>query len=619
MTTAENNQELTTVGADANASVDQNNQEALTIAETSYQRLRDAVGRYVEAAIQCGKLVMREKVEAVPGSGGTMYLYGPVQFSHWQAHLPEAAKQYYNCDYCKQVWANLSTLAVMDEDGNLYYPVAAAFLECADDPVVAELFKNYPEVKEACAITNKRRATLYPVDKLSDQFLEKEVGGFCHFFGARDSDVIRDFNKAHHAMNDQMYIKGLFEQFVSTEINLPLLAKIFKYIEKEVGEKEHTALSRADDLVKAIAAVRRAQNLSGRGYLYLWALLHKRENSWLAHVNGSLLGIVLDTAISLKDKDDMEAALTNVKRLLTMATDGLNYKQKTAEAPVAAVEQAFKFLEEKGLKGTMERRLLPLSEVQSVIWKATVQESVAEPEKEVSAADQAFNKLMANKDKDAQSNKKMDEILGNIDVEKRMSLSSFINNLDAYASLSFAPATKSLVPIFITSAVTEGNHDELLTFADGIGEYASMLNTPRPYAYPAMVDFAGLSKAKFDGSTLTRMMAGNYNVDIPISAIFFANQRPGGDRIFTAHIDNFVSNFQATLLEHGSCILGTMIKSEHFGMSRALVELSKQIPLRTEAGASAAGGAMLHGGSGTVIKAILKDGTRETIYLTSAE
>ena len=99
----------------------------------------------------------------------------------------------------------------------------------------------------------------------------------------------------------------------------------------------------------------------------------------------------------------MEAALTNVKRLLTMATDGLNYKQKTAEAPVAAVEQAFKFLEEKGLKGTMERRLLPLSEVQSVIWKATMLESVAEPEKEVSAADQAFNKLMANKDKDAQS------------------------------------------------------------------------------------------------------------------------------------------------------------------------------------------------------------------------
>ena len=403
MTTAENNQELTTVGADASTSVDQNNQEALTIAEASYQRLRDAVGRYVEAAIQSGKLVVREKVEAVPGSGGTMYLYGPVQFSHWQAHLPEAAKQYYNCDYCKQVWANLSTLAIMDEDGNLYYPVAAAFLECADDPVVAELFKNYPEVKEACAITNKRRATLYPVDKLSDQFLEKEVGGFCHFFGARDSDVIRDFNKAHHAMNDQMYIKGLFEKFVSTEINLPLLAKIFKYIEKEVGEKEHTALSRADDLIKAIAAVRRAQNLSGRGYLYLWALLHKRENSWLSHVNGSLLGIVLDTAISLKDKDDMEAALTNVKRLLTMATDGLNYKQKTAEAPVAAVEQAFKFLEEKGLKGIMERRLLPLSEVQSVIWKATMLESVAEPEKEVSAADQAFNKLMANKDKDAQS------------------------------------------------------------------------------------------------------------------------------------------------------------------------------------------------------------------------
>lgn len=345
MTTLENNQtHLTTVGVDTEHNAVST---AKAVAEASYQRLREAVGRYVAAAIQSGKLVVMEKPQPVPGSGGAMVTYGPVQFSHWQAHLPEEAQQYYNCRYCQQAWAGLSTLAVMDEDGYLYYPVAAAFLECADDPVIAKLFENYPEVKVACGDTTNRRATIYPLDRLSDMYIEHEVGGFCHFFGFQDKDVLRLWNKDHEAFNDQMYIMGLFEQFISTEINLPLLTKLFQYIDKEIGEKEHTALSRADELVKIIGSVRRAQNLSGRGYAYLWALLHKKENGWLRHVNGSLLGIVLDTAIELRDKENMSAALANVKNLLKTATADENYKQKTAESSLGALEQTFKFLEQK--------------------------------------------------------------------------------------------------------------------------------------------------------------------------------------------------------------------------------------------------------------------------------
>ena len=614
MTTLENNQtHLTTVGVDTEHNAVST---AKAVAEASYQRLREAVGRYVAAAIQSGKLVVMEKPQPVPGSGGAMVTYGPVQFSHWQAHLPEEAQQYYNCRYCQQVWAGLSTLAVMDEDGYLYYPVAAAFLECADDPVIAKLFENYPEVKVACGDTTNRRATIYPLDRLSDMYIEHEVGGFCHFFGFQDKDVLRLWNKDHEAFNDQMYIKGLFEQFISTEINLPLLTKLFQYIEKEIGEKEHTALSRADELVKIIGSVRRAQNLSGRGYAYLWALLHKKENGWLRHVNGSLLGIVLDTAIELRDKENMSAALANVKNLLKTATAGENYKQKTAESSLGALEQTFKFLEQKGLKGTMERRLLPISEVDSIIWHTASKPDVAvEVKPEVSAADAAFNKLLEKKDGDVQANKKMDEILGAVNVEKRMSLAAFIEGLDAYDSLAFTPASRHLWPVFATTSANEGDHEELLNFVDGVGKHVSLLNTPRPYAFPAMVDLAGLTGGtKMDGMTMVRMMSGQRMPNMPITAILRA-----GKEGFIAHVHGFALNFQDSIKEHGSCILGTTIKSEHFGMSRALVELSKQIPMKTDAGADATGGVFMAGDNSMVLKAVLKDGTTETIYITSAQ
>ena len=615
MTTLETTQaQLTTVGVDTENSAQAT---AMAVAETSYQRLREAIGRYVTAAIQSGKLVVQEKVQPVPGSGGTMVTYGPVQFSHWHAHLPEEAKQHYNCRYCRSLWAGMSTLAVMDADGNLYYPVAAAFLECSDDPIVAKLFENYPEVREACCNADRRNIQVYPMDRLSEQFIEKEVGGFRHYFGVQDKDIIRLFNKDHQAFNDQMYIKGLFEQFISTEINLPLLAKLFQYIKKEIGEKDHTALGRADQLIEVIGSIRRAQNLSGRGYVYLWALLHKKENSWLQHVNGSVLGIVLDTAIDLKDKDNMEVALMQVKRLLQEATDGKNYKQKTAEAPVAALEQAFKFLEEKGMKGTMERRLFPLSEVETIAWReqAEVLAPVAQ-QPGAMAADDAFSKLMEKKDPDAQANKKMDELLGNVNVRKQMSLVAFIKNLDAYASLSFSPASSQLWPVMTTGAVTEGNHDELLNFAEGIGKYTTLLNTPRPYIYAAMAGLAGLNPIK---PSPIGMFTPQVPADLPISAIYYAGKtdEDAAKRTYVANIEGFAANFQQTVREHGTCILGTAIRSEHFGMSRALVELSKQIPLNTDAGVGAAGGAIL--APGAVINAVLKDGTRETITIASAE
>lgn len=72
MTTAENNQELTTVGANASASVDQNNQEALSIAEASYQRLRDAVRRYVEAAFEEAIQPIEDKLISHEGSTKTL-------------------------------------------------------------------------------------------------------------------------------------------------------------------------------------------------------------------------------------------------------------------------------------------------------------------------------------------------------------------------------------------------------------------------------------------------------------------------------------------------------------------------------------------------------------------
>jgi hypothetical protein len=105
--------------------------------------------------------------------------------------------------------------------------------------------------------------------------------------------------------------------------------------------------------------------------------------------------------------------------------------------------------------------------------------------------------------------------------------------------------------------------------------------------------------------------------EIPVLAVFKSNYYPGAETTYVLHVENVGFNFQQTMTQHGSCTLGTSFTSDWFGMHRALVDLSRSIPMNTEAGPGAAGGIFLK--VGTILNAVRKDGTKERIQLTSVK
>jgi hypothetical protein len=529
-----------------------------------------------------------------------------------------SARQHYECNYCNQVWAHLSTLVALSTTGRRTYPVADAFAEYIGndiDPVMVALFANNPDVLHAIQNTATRNAQVTPIAQLSTSLVAKTVGGFEHYFGALDKSVVDEWNANHTEANDFQHVKTLFTVIMSPDLNLPLLTKIFAYIEKELGKKEHTALSRAEELLTIINDVRHIHQYTNNGLVYLWALLHVRTNGWLNHVSGSILGIVIDAAVEMKGTDDMVGALARVKQMLITATAGENYKQKTAAATEASIDQAFKFLEEKGLKDAMVRRLMPIEEVKSVIWSESavaVAETAETPN--LSTVDAAFQRLKDAKNPDVAANKKMDELLGNTVVAKRISLAELIRTLDEYSQISVCNATMSLMPLFATTSVTSigGDSAELFNFNQAVGKDVMLLSLPTVQPYYQLAKWAGLMDVEATkNGTLNRVIY----PDMPVKAVFSSKHFSSDEADYILFVEGFALNFYNDLRQFGSCILGSAIKSEHLGMSRALCELSKQIVMNTDAGKNAAGGVFLS--PGIVLNAVCKDGSKAQIMLTS--
>ncbi|BAW19139.1 hypothetical protein [Ralstonia phage RP31] len=567
------------------------------VADRSYDAFRRAIGAHITAALQSGKVLVQEKATYGTRPGEYLASYGPLNFFHWRNALPASMHQHFNCDYCRSVWAEMAGIAAMDENGQLSYPVLEAARSIADsDEIIAK-------VMEELSNGERSRPGYMPLARLSEKLLtERVVGGFQHFYGVEDVNLVREYNRKRTSFADFQYVDRLFQQIIWHGLNVDLLAKVLVYVKANIGDQDHTALGRGDALVELIRSVRRVQTESRNGPLYLWSLLQVNDNSWMRHINGSLLGIVLDVTIELKDSDDMAAALTRVKALLKQATAGENYKQKTAEASEASLEQTFKFLTENNLRGSLSRRLLPLDEAKQVVWKGAAAEQV-EAGPVGSALDAAFGELKQQKNPDLKANAKMDEILGDVEVRKTMSLIEFIRGLSEYQSLEITHESTSMLPVFVTAAAEEGDHAQLLNFVDGIHDTSLLLTTPQPYHYSVIAEWAG------ETSIVTPPAS------IDVAAVVRVARPEQEDSGYILHIEGFAPNFYNALSQYGSCILGTMIRSEHFGHSRALTELSKKMPMDVSAGGKGVGGIFCR--VGTVLLAKLKNGTFERITITS--
>lgn len=612
MNTENNNTDLsntTIVEAGAQSEADQAQTQAEQIvADASYDRLREAIGRKVTEAIQSGGMLVTEKPELMGHDhNGAIYRYGPIGFDAWQGFLPKSMQQHYNCQHCEQAWIEMTCLAVMAKDGTLTYPLAQAIVECSDDPVIAQLFETYPMVKDAVSNTTHRRATVTPVPHLTHTIVKKPVGGFDHFYGA-EAEVISQYNSTHSPFNDIEYVTNLYGKLTAKDLHPLILQKIAIYVKEQKWSTEDTAIGRSDDLVALVNHVRAIAENTGRGMVYLWSMLQRPENGWMRHINSSLLGNILDAAVEMQSVDDKEMALTRVKELIGRATQPGKYKVTTAPATENHLDQAVKALTQAGFENVLERRLLPLEEVQSVIWVQTDVDApaTAENEKPISGLLAARQRLKEKRDPASATISELDKILGkkvnNVDI----SAMAFIESLGDYASIAVPSENVGLYPVFVTSSVHDGEYDAVMKFNKTIDKHAHMLQSPTPVPYQVMAGYAEVTE---EGLPFPR--------ELPVLAVFKSNYYPGAETTFVLHVENVGYNFQQTMEKHGTCILGTSFTSDWFGMHRPLVDLSRTMPMNTEAGPGAAGGIFLK--VGMILNAVRKDGTKERIQLTSVK
>lgn len=607
-------------------------EEEKQMADKSYELLRGEIATWLKIAIESGNTLLTQKPMSYDAAIGAIS-YTPIAYDLWLSALPDHAQQHYNCSHCRTVWDDLFNIVVMDTGGALSFPAVQAFLTFRNDPVISKIFTNAPGGAEAFITYLKTIGSIagriyFPLPKIDlNLSMDRTSGGFNHFAAAPE-EVIVKYNDEHMTFNDFKYIDTLFDKFINKDLNTTTLDKLFKYVKVELSKDTtesmtaaNTALDRATDLLAVINQTRLLEKTRRMGIPYLWSCMQVKKNDWLRHVGNSVLNIVIDGYFTLKDHDNMEEGLVHIKRLLSTAMAVETYKVKTAEAPLASLEQAYKFLVESGYQNTLKRRLMLISEVESIVWKETlssdleVQGTGKEENTETDTElENIFKEMSLKKDHKASIENKLSGLLDSPVGRKSCSIQTFVETLDTIQSLSLNPAGNSflLIPFFCTTAVGEGEHDELLNFDTRIGKYASGLMSSVGYTYSTIQQIArnGETPGSPDAPQLE---------DIPVTAIF--TSKPGAvndgetECNHVLNITNVGSNFQLSMVQHGSCILGSMIKSEFYGMSGPLVEMSKKFELVATDRPNTAGGVYLV--PGAVLNVKYKDGSRELVQLTS--
>lgn len=588
---------------------------AHAVSEESYQTLRSAVARQLSIAIKSGKVLLQEKAVEIAGH----VVAGPISFATWYSALPELAQQFYNCRHCRSMWQLLGSYATLDSKGHIEYPAVTALLENMDDPIVAKIFANSPSLLGDLRDNGKLRTVHYmPVGLLPETLGISEAGGFGHFYAA-SPETIQQYNSGRAFFNDLEYVKNLFSNMVDPRMNPESLRKLFVYVKNAIGEKDYTALSRSEAFCDLVASVQAIEKSAKLGMVYLWSLLQEVKYNWLKHVGGSVLGVVVDSYFDLKGSDNMERGLHQVKQLLSLITSAENYKQKSAVASEASLDQCFEFLAANKLHSTLERRLLPFTEVLSVIWEPTHAEPTdedpgTEVEAQPSALEVAYKALKEKKNENLQADKALDALVSNSKAHDEISAAAFVRMLPNIAELSLMHKTIAVNPFIVTGAVGEGDHDKLLTFDDSVGKHASLIGVTTPLSFNDAL-FLSHPDGDFDPRSPTARKI------IEVEAVFTTSRfRDGSSEselpaLPVFQIRNFAYNFQKLQAAHGSCILGTMVRSEHFGYSRSLTELACKIPMVTHAGGNAAGGVFMQ--IGLVFDVLFKDGKRSEITIAT--
>lgn len=573
--------------------------------EASYLKFRKTIAKHFGAVAASGKPFFYGQDQSQEANDGS---FGIMSLDNWRLSVPQSRQQHYNCNRCRTTFQYLSVMAYMEDDGTVRYPLAEAVKELADDPIIANMLKTFPEVEKKVHMQERSNSVAYvPVSLIASFVIDGKDGGFDHFYGLTHDEAVA-YNAKRQGFGDYEYIKTAYQSLTNPALNLDLLEKVFKYVKNAIGEKEHTALSRSDAFIAIARKVRELQKLGGVSFSYVWALLEQRDHSWLKHFGRSVLGYTVQATLELRESTNLEAALHRIKSLLSTATAPENYKNKTAEASENSIDATYTFLVQNGLENALARRLMHIDEVTSTIWRSSeVVKKEVEAVKPVSALDAARQELKAEKNPDTALNNKLDDILGTTLRKETMSAKAFLESLDKYAKVAIARESNMVAPVFATTSFVDGDYEKLLNFDKLIGKDVMLLTVPKPVGYHIA---AGLSSP--DAAYPNPLPE-----EIPVEAIFKSRSVAGEVDNVVFHMSHFGANLQRQFAHHGSAILGSALVSEHFGHSRAVVELSRKIPMEVTAGPNAAGGIFLK--LGYFINVVTKEGDRIQIQVTSVE
>lgn len=518
-------------------------------------------------------------------------------------------RQHYTCQQCRSFWNFYERVYGVNPDGTLTSPIGMVM-----DNLEREYGVVFPrKAKHEVHLTRK----VSPLHKLRESFTTGEAGGWEHFHGCDEASANVWMSK-RISFQDKKFIEAFIERARGgihfTPDNIAML-----HLELKDKIRLPRAIGLLEPYAQLLATINEIKPKSLTTFLQI--MLTEEQNSWIVGVDSSTAGIVLDELRTVGANDLTPEWITMVLGKVNAALDGNQYKQKTAPTNLSAVQQATAMLKDAGLMRVVERRYVGIEEVTGIWTRSTDDIEIKEDQPEVdtrSALEKAADEFASKAPKSqAEKNSLASAISARREVTKhieQISLAAFINLISKDDTIARMDLSLNHPSGFILTVMTD---------SVDVTDYSAVLNIPHAVVEGRPFSTNIVSTTRLTGGDAVRhvilesMRAGKpLTYSEPRMAITKITPviRNNGKSTpaLIAHLNEV--QYLRTMFGPGSMVLGTMIRQEYYGYSRAICQLSDRVPM-TNTEVQSAGGLVID--VGTMIHAVKKDGTRVDYTITA--
>ena len=351
------------------------------IAEYAQNRYDNATSRTAE------KATLVELKDTVPANAMQVYL------SHIENEHGDVDMQHYNCNACREFMDTLGSVYIASVDLSNGAVKLRSLLWSLSDSQIETLpiyFKNVAialrkRYEESAANCKSIQPFFYSRKKWKgDMFGHPEKGGRFHFHMP-----IPKYIKTRHSY--------------AGDVNVPLnyFDASVSYVNDAINKYGIGAFKRVTELLSSDAVKAEKGHLVALKMYLTYEMIRGKDRiaaafmlihapTDMAHINGGVVGQILDDVLEGKDNDQI------IAHYKTLTRSDL-YMRPTKEADEGNIEQANKLIAELGLESALRRRAARLDEViQHAIWFEPVIEMKPDEEKSQGAFDKLRKKKAAN-------------------------------------------------------------------------------------------------------------------------------------------------------------------------------------------------------------------------------